>query len=1038
MIWIKNKTALKYAMTFILFLSILLGVRWLWSGIFLTPEHPRAVQGVLDLRGWDFANSRSITLNGEWDFYPEAFVTQKDKDWKSLDKRYIQVPGDWRSALPAGSKSSFGYGTYRLRILVDPLPQQSFEFWIQEIQASSVVEFNGQIAGAGQPTEHANTYKPRRISYTPLYKANGVNEIELLVRVANFDNPLNGGIVRAIRFGSDTAINTERWISIGFQIVTFVVLMFLSLYAVMLYLFSRQKGLLAFFMLLLTAGLTIVSDNDSLLLVCMPFINYAWALKIKILSYSLLPFFFLLIAGIFAKIRTNTALFRTYAITLALYSGFVLVMPPPFIYYIIEFKLFRLLYWFPMAWIIYLIGKLIARSQPGATFLLLATMSILSSSAWGLINARLEVINIYFPFDVLVAIISFSAYWFKQYFRNYQENAKLNEQLRMADKQKDDFLANTSHELRNPLHGMLNMAQTVLDSEKHSLSSKSVQNLELVITVGRRMSFMLNDLLDLTRLKEGNVRLNVQSVQVQAVASGVLDMLRFMTESKPVRLVNEIPNAFPPVMADENRLVQILFNLVHNSIKFTNEGTVAIRVVAQDGKAYISVADTGVGIDEETLQRIFNPYEQGDSGMTAAPGGGIGLGLGICKQLVELHGETLEVTSASGQGSSFTFALALSDSHVQREADFAVGLPPVYAETAAAADLNIGYGTVDDSAVVERSVRPAVLAVDDDPLNLKILANILAGESFDIVAVTSGNDALSHLNTRVWDLVIADVMMPHMSGYELTRAIRERYSSSELPILLLTARNKPEDIAAGFLAGANDYIVKPADAMELKVRVRALTDLNRSVRERLRMEAAWLQAQIQPHFLFNALNAIAALSDVNLNRMRLLLDEFGSYLRASFNFQNSELLVPLGQELALVRSYLYIENERFEGRLNTVWEVEANMELRIPPLSIQPLVENAVRHGIMSRSSGGMIHIHIAEYEDRTEVTVADNGVGMDTKTRQHIFDKRSNQRQGVGLFNINQRLKQLYGKGLHIQSDPGQGTIVVFVVPNNAVNRLI
>lgn len=395
------------------------------------------------------------------------------------------------------------------------------------------------------------------------------------------------------------------------------------------------------------------------------------------------------------------------------------------------------------------------------------------------------------------------------------------------------------------------------------------------------------------------------------------------------------------------------------------------------------------------------------------------------------------MTSASTQGSVFTFALALSDSPVQREADFAAGLPPVYEETAAAADLNIRYGMDDDSAVVGRSVRPSVLAVDDDPLNLKILENILTGESFDIISVTSGNDALSHLSTRVWDLVITDVMMPHMSGYELTRAIRERYSSSELPVLLLTARNKPEDIAAGFLAGANDYIVKPVDAMELKVRVRALTDLNRSVRERLRMEAAWLQAQIQPHFLFNTLNAIAALSDINLNRMHLLLDEFSNYLRASFNFQNSELLVPLGQELALVRSYLYIENERFEGRLNTVWEVEANMELRLPPLSIQPLVENAVRHGIMSRSSGGMIHIHIAQYEDRTEVTVADNGVGMDTKTLQQLFDKRSNQRQGVGLFNINQRLKQLYGKGLHIQSDPGQGTIVAFAVPNHVVNRL-
>ncbi|OME72028.1 histidine kinase [Paenibacillus sp. FSL A5-0031] len=1037
MIWIKNKTTLKYAVTFILFLSILLGIRWLWSGIFLTPDHPRAVQGVIDLRGWDFANSRSITLDGEWDFYPEAFFTHKNKDWKSEDKRNIMVPGDWRSALPAGSKSSFGFGTYRLRILVDPLPQQSFEFWIQEIQASSVVEFNGQIAGIGQPTEQANTYKPRRISYTPLYKANGVNEIELLVRVANFDNPFNGGVVRTIRFGSDTAINTERWISIGFQIMTFVVLMFLGLYAVMLYLLSWQKGLLAFFMLVLTAGITIVSDNDSLLLVGMPFINYAWALKIKIISYSLFPFFFLMITGIFAKLRTNTVLFRTYAIVLVLYSGFVLVMSPPLIYYLIEFKIFRLLYWFPMTWVIYLIGKLIAKNQPGATFLLLATMSILSSSAWGLINAHLEVIRVYFPFDVLVAIISFSAYWFKQYFRNYQENAKLNEQFRMADKQKDDFLANTSHELRNPLHGMLNMAQTVLDNEKNSMSGESVKNLELVMTVGRRMSLMLNDLLDLTRLKEGNIRLHVQTVQVQAVASGVFDMLRFMTDSKPIRLVNEIPNEFPPVMADENRLIQILYNLVHNAIKYTNEGNVSIRVVALDGKAYISVADTGVGMDEETLRRIFNPYEQGDSSMTAAPGGGIGLGLGICKQLVELHGETLEVTSVSGKGSAFTFALALSDSPFQREADFAAGLP-VYAEAAVADDSNIHYGTNGDSAVVERTVKPSVLAVDDDPINLKILENILSGESFDIFAVTSGNDALSHLNTRVWDLVIADVMMPHMSGYELTRVIRERYSSSELPILLLTARNKPEDIAAGFLAGANDYILKPADAMELKVRVRALTDLNRSVRERLRMEAAWLQAQIQPHFLFNALNAIAALSDINLDRMRLLLDEFGNYLRASFNFQNSELLVPLGQELALVRSYLYIENERFEGRLNTVWEVEANMELKLPPLSIQPIVENAVRHGIMSRLSGGVIHIHIAEYEDRTEVTVADNGVGMDTKTRQHIFDKRSNLRQGVGLFNINQRLKQLYGKGLHIQSDLGQGTIVVFAVPNNAVNQLI
>lgn len=1030
MIWIKNKNALKYAATFILFLFILLGIRWFWSGFFLTPEHPRAVQGVLDLRGWDFAKSHSITLKGEWEFYPEAFITHEDKGREYPGKRYIQVPGDWRSALPPGSKSSFGYGTYRLRILVSPFLQQSFEFWIQEIQASSTVEFNGQLAGVGQPTEQAKTYTPRRISYTPLYKANGVSEIELLVRVANFENPLNGGIVRDIRFGSDAAVDTERWSSIGFQVVTFMILMLHGLYALMLYVFNRQKSFLIFFMLLLVSGLSIMSDNDSLLFVSMPFISYAWALKIKLLSYTSVPFFFLLMVAIFAKLRTNTVLFRAYAVVFVLYSVFVVVMPPPLIYYSIEIKIFRLLYWFPLAWVIYLICKMIARKQPGAAFLLLAATSILSSSAWGLLNPRSVITNVYYPFDVLAAIVSFSAYWFKQYFRNSEENAKLNEQLRMADKLKDDFLANTSHELRNPLHGILNMAQTVLDSEKHALSDKSAKNLELMIIVGRRMSFMLNDLLDLTRLKEGIVRLHLQSVQLQAVASGVFDMVRFMTEGKPIRLVSEIPNEFPSVMADENRFVQIVFNLVHNAVKFTNEGTITIRAAVKGGKAYISVADTGVGMDAETLQRIFKPYEQGDTGMTAAPGGGIGLGLGICKQLVELHGEALEVISTPGEGTVFTFSLAQSDSpFVQSEMEAAPILLSTYMETGAAGS-NIQYGEDTKTPNSRSTDRPIVLAVDDDSFNLKVLGDILTAKGFDIVAVTSGKEALSQLNSRVWDLVITDVMMPHMSGYELTHAIRERFSSSELPILLLTARNNSEDIAAGFLAGANDYVVKPADTMELIARVRALTDVHRSMRERLRMEAAWLQAQIQPHFLFNALNAIAALSDINLNRMRLLLDEFGNYLRSSFNFQNSEQLVSLEQELALVRSYLYIENERFNGNLDIVWEIDVGMRLKIPPLSIQPLVENAVRHGITRRSSGGKILIQITEYENRSEATITDNGVGMDEETVKGLLRTHSGSRQGVGLRNIDRRLKQMYGNGLQIQSYPEQGTTVSFVMP--------
>src|SRR5690625_5227651 len=202
-------------------------------------------------------------------------------------------------------------------------------------------------------------------------------------------------------------------------------------------------------------------------------------------------------------------------------------------------------------------------------------------------------------------------------------------------------------------------------------------------------------------------------------------------------------------------------------------------------------------------------------------------------------------------------------------------------------------------------------------------------------------------------------MMPRMSGYELTRIIRKRFTISELPILRLTARNRPEDIENGFLAGANDYVTKPVDAVELKSRVNALTEVRKSSRERLRMESAWLQAQIQPHFLFNTLNSIIALSEIDIERMQKLIDAFSHVLRSKFDFQNLNNLIPIEQELDLIKSYLYIEKERFGERLKITWDIDENSQVIIPALSIQPLVENAVKHGIMSRSKGGHLTIQV-------------------------------------------------------------------------------
>src|SRR5699024_10393500 len=145
--------------------------------------------------------------------------------------------------------------------------------------------------------------------------------------------------------------------------------------------------------------------------------------------------------------------------------------------------------------------------------------------------------------------------------------------------------------------------------------------------------------------------------------------------------------------------------------------------------------------------------------------------------------------------------------------------------------------------------KPNILIVDDDPMNLKVVEMILSDEVYDMTLVTNPHDVMELLHKKKWDLIISDVMMPYLSGYKLTRLIREHYSVTDLPVLLLTARSQTTDVRTGFLSGANDYVTKPVEPLELRSRVNLLIQVKRSIQEQLQMEAAWLQAQIQPHFL---------------------------------------------------------------------------------------------------------------------------------------------------------------------------------------------
>jgi len=620
----------------------------------------------------------------------------------------------------------------------------------------------------------------------------------------------------------------------------------------------------------------------------------------------------------------------------------------------------------------------------------------------------------------------------------HAETAKLAVRLQKLNEHKDQFLANTSHEFKNPLHGIINMSQAVLNRERQLLRNKSVHELETILTVSRRMSLLLNDLQDVASLREGRPRLQKKNIAIQPIITGVMDMLQFHDNVKPVKIVNEVPVNFPPVMADENRVIQIVYNLLHNAVKYTIEGEIRIQAKVKNDRAFIAVTDTGIGMEEDFLERLFLPYEQAADASLIE--GGLGLGLSISKQLIELHGGQLDVSSTPGKGSTFTFSLQLASLDAVSISENALQTNVQHIESQKMpanrlADSSIDLATAEISAAVDQTLlkqifKPTpILIVDDDPVNLQVLQSILSDEQYEITTATSGKEALDHLSIKEWGLVISDIMMPQMSGYELTKTIRKRYSFTELPILLLTARSDPKDIQAGFLAGANDYVTKPVEMLELKSRVLALTTIKKAVREQLQLEAAWLQAQIQPHFLFNTLNSIIALSDIDLDEMNHLLMELSQYLRSKFQFQHIDELIPLTEELAIVRSYLNIEQVRFGERLKVNFEVDECADVRIPFLSIQPLVENAVRHGLMKRISGGILTVRVAVHEGHVEISVEDDGVGMDEVQLQDLLERKVGSRMSIGLINTNQRLLRQFGTGLQIDSKPDCGTIVSFTV---------
>lgn len=776
----------------ILIFILLLGV----NARLLGQVSPKAKNGLLDLSSWNFSENGSLPLEGEWNFYWKNF---RDSIDENADKVTAEIPGLWND-IPITGNSSFGYGTYELTVLL-PENHTRLAMSIPDIYSAYLIEVNGQyFTSDGEVGRSKMAYTPHFNTSTRSLPA-GIDTLKIRVKVANFDHS-KGGFGRALILGSFNLYN-KRVLNVSLDIFLTGSLIMGGLFFLGLYLFGNQsKPILYFALFCVVWGYRIVASGIYALHSLFPNMPWEISLRLEYISMFLAALFFNKYVYHLYKKDYNKIFERIFSISFLILIIIATFFPPYIFTQTIE-PFFAVVV-LGLILVVIIITKSAFKRRSISIYGIASILVIFFVFIYFFLS--------YFGFferSVFVSFLGSITFVFLQSlvlsFRHSRELKDAKDIAEQASNAKTEFLSTMSHEIRTPLNAVIGLSNYLVEENPREDQKESLDNLKFA---SENLLSLINDILDYNKIDAGKIDFEEKPFNVRRLLDGTIAAYGHIAEEKGVELTYTVDQHVPEVIVgDITRLSQVLTNLIGNAIKFTKKGYVEVSlnfVARTNDKVAVkfSVQDTGVGIPEDKQRLIFESFTQASSSTTREFGGS-GLGLSITDKLLGLMGSKLFLKSEIGVGSLFYFTQ--------------------FFEVAEPDQVKPIINSKNNGVSLEGS---HVLIVEDTVVNILVARKFLEKWEMIVDSAENGEIAVEKIKTNHYDIVLMDLQMPVMDGYQATIAIRQM--GVQTPIIALTAAAVTEVIAKIKDVGMNAYVTKPFNPMVLHDKMKELLNSNES------------------------------------------------------------------------------------------------------------------------------------------------------------------------------------------------------------------